>query len=110
MITKAFRMRVHPEHVAEYERRHAPIWPELAAALESHGVRRYFIFLDETTCDLFAYAEIESEARWQAIAATEVCQRWWQSMRALMPSNPDGSPESRDLRQVFDLRFSRPRA
>ena len=61
------------------------------------------IFLDEVTADLFAYAEIESEERWQAIAGTDVCQRWWQSMKPLMPSHADGSPESRDLRQVFEL-------
>jgi L-rhamnose mutarotase len=104
MITKAFRMRVHPEHLTEYERRHTPIWPELEATLKAHGVHRYVIFLDEATADLFAYAEIESEERWQAIAGTEVCQRWWQSMQALMPSHPDGSPEASDLRQVFELR------
>ena len=102
-MIKAFRMRVHPDQMAEYERRHTPIWPELQATLVAHGVRRSFIFLDETTSDLFAYAEIESEERWQAIAATDVCQRWWQSMKPLMPSNADGSPESRELRQVFDL-------
>jgi L-rhamnose mutarotase len=104
MIIKAFRMRVHPQHVAEYERRHNPIWPELEAALKTHGVRRYFIFLDETRADLFAYAEVESDEHWQAIARTDVCQQWWQSMKALMPSHPDGSPESHDLRQVFELR------
>jgi L-rhamnose mutarotase len=103
MIVKAFRMRVHPQHVAEYERRHNPIWPELEATLRAHGVSRYFIFLDDDTCDLFAYAEIDSEERWQAIAATDVCRRWWQSMQALMPSSPDASPESRDLRPVFQL-------
>ena len=104
MIIKALRMRVHPQDIAEYERRHNPIWPELETALKTHGVRRYFIFLDETTADLFAYAEIDSEEQWQAIARTDVCQRWWQSMQALMPSNPDGSPESREMRQVFELR------
>ena len=103
MIVKAFRMRVHREHAAEYERRHNPIWPELEAVLRAHGVSRYLIFLDDTTGDLFAYAEIESEERWQAIATTDVCRRWWRSMQALMPSNPDASPEGRDLRQVFRL-------
>jgi L-rhamnose mutarotase len=103
MIAKSFRMRVHPGQGVEYERRHRPIWPELEAVLRAHGVSRYRIFLDDATGDLFAYAEIESEERWQAIAGTDVCQRWWQSMKALMPSNPDGSPESRDLREVFEL-------
>ena len=96
-------MSVHPDHVAEYERRHNPIWPELETVLKAHGVGRYFIFLDETTCDLFAYAEVDSDERWQAIARTDVCQRWWQSMKTLMPSHADGRPESRDLRQVFEL-------
>jgi len=77
VIRKAFRMSVHPEQHAEYERRHNPIWPELERVLRDHGVRSYSIFLDPATHDLFGYAEIEDEARWQAIAATDVCRRWW---------------------------------
>jgi L-rhamnose mutarotase len=103
MIRKAFRMSVHPEHYDEYVHRHNPIWPELERTLFDHGVLSYSIHLDETTGDLFAYAEIESEERWQAVAATEVCQRWWRHMKELMPSNPDGSPVSRDLRDVFHI-------
>jgi len=89
---------------AEYERRHLPIWPELEAVLIAHGVRTYSIFLDSATNDLFAYAEIDGEARWRAIASTEVCRRWWHSMRELMPSNDDESPVARELREVFYLK------
>ena len=103
MLRKAFRMSVHPDQHAEYERRHRPIWPELEQVLLAHGVRTYSIFLDDATSDLFAYAEIESEERWQAIAQTEVCRRWWRSMRELMPSHPDDSPRASDLREVFHL-------
>jgi len=103
MIRKAFRMSVHRGRESDYERRHNPIWPELEAVLVEHGVRTYSIFLDEEADDLFAYAEIESAERWAAIAATPVCRRWWQSMRELMPSHPDASPVSRDLREVFHL-------
>ena len=100
-------MSVYPGQEAEYARRHQPIWPELEAVLVAHGVRDYSIFLDPQSGDLFAYAEIESEERWQAIAATPECRRWWQSMRELMPSNPDHSPVARDLREVFHLSSSR---
>jgi L-rhamnose mutarotase len=99
----AFRMSVHRGRHAEYERRHNPIWPELEAVLRDHGVVAYSIFLDPETGDLFAYAEVESEERWRAIAETEVCRRWWASMRELMPANADSSPVSRDLREVFRL-------
>ena len=103
MIRKAFVMAVHPGHEAEYERRHRPIWPELEAVLQAHGVHNYSIFLHEETRQLFAYAEIEDEARWAAIAQTEVCQRWWKHMVDVMPSNPDPSPVARGLCEVFHL-------
>jgi len=103
MIRKAFVMSVHEGREQEYERRHQPIWPELEAVLKAHGVHNYSIFLDPTTRQLFAYAEIEDEARWAAIAATPECRRWWQHMADVMPSNPDASPVAHDLCEVFHL-------
>jgi len=103
VLRKAFKMSVNPDRHEEYTRRHNPIWQELRDALVAHGVRSYSIYLDPETSELFAYAEIESEERWQAIARTEVCRRWWRHMRELMPSNPDDSPVARELREVFHL-------
>ena len=103
MVRRAFRMWVTDEQAGEYERRHNPIWPDLEATLLEHGVRTYSIFLDDQTNELFAYVEFESEERWAQIAQTEVCQRWWRSMRQIMPSNPDNSPVSRDCREVFHI-------
>jgi L-rhamnose mutarotase len=103
MIRKAFRMRVNEGAAGEYERRHRPIWKELEEALIGHGVQTYSIFIDQEAGDLFGYVEIESEERWAAIADTEVCQRWWRHMRDVMPANPDASPVSRDLREVFHI-------
>lgn len=103
MIRKAFRMSVNAGQHAEYERRHNPIWAELEQALRAHGVHTYSIFLDERTGDLFGYVECESEERWNAIGATGVCQRWWKHMRDIMPSHPDNSPASQELKEVFHL-------
>src|SRR5215212_1297074 len=103
MIRKAFKMSVHPDQHAEYTRRHNPIWPELEETLRAHGVSTYSIFLDEHTSELFAYVEFESEERWKQIAQTDICQRWWQRMREIMPSNPDNSPYCQGLREVFHL-------
>jgi L-rhamnose mutarotase len=103
MIRKAFRMSVHPGREQEYAARHQPIWAELAAVLRAHGSHNYSIFHDPRTHELFAYVEIEDEARWAAVARTEVCQRWWKFMGDLMPSHPDGSPVVRDLSEMFHL-------
>lgn len=103
MIRKAFVMQVNPGAHAEYERRHNPIWPELQAVLKESGAHHYAIFLDQEHNLLFATVELESEERWKEVASTEVCQRWWKYMREVMPTNPDNSPVSAELKEVFYL-------
>ena len=103
MIRKAFRMRVNAGAEGEYERRHQPIWADLERVLLDHGVRSYSIFLAPDTRDLFGYVEVEDETRWDAIASTDVCRRWWRHMREIMPANPDDSPVSYGLREVFHV-------
>jgi L-rhamnose mutarotase len=103
MIRKAFLMQVHPDQHAEYEKRHCPIWTELHKVLTDHGVHNYSIFLDKQTSQLFGYVEIEDEARFGAIANTPECKKWWAYMKDIMPSNPDNSPKSRELAEVFHI-------
>lgn len=103
MIRKAFVMTLFPGMEEEYTKRHNPIWPKLSETLTAHGVRNYSIFLDRATNRLFAYAEIEDESRWNQIAETPVCRRWWTSMKPLMATNPDESPTAENLTEVFHL-------
>jgi L-rhamnose mutarotase len=95
MIRKAFAMSVNAGCEEEYERRHQPVWEELAQVLQAHGVHNYSIFLHPETRQLFGYAEIESEERWAAIAETH--------MRDVMPANEDASPVSTGLREIFHM-------
>lgn len=103
MIRKAFKMKVYPDRIAEYTARHNPIWPELQEVLQARGVLTYSIFYDADNHTLFAYAEIESEERWQSIAQTDVCRRWWDHMAELMETHADNSPVSTELKEVFHL-------
>ena len=103
MIRKAFLMSVNAGSEEEYERRHRPIWPELEQTLKEHGAHSYTIFLDASTRQLFGYVEIEDEERWNAIANTPICRKWWAHMKEIMPSNPDNSPIARELREVFHI-------
>jgi L-rhamnose mutarotase len=106
MIRKAFVMQVNVGSEAEYIRRHNPIWPELETVLKEHGVVNYSIFLNPATRQLFAYAVVEDEARWNAIAETPVCRRWWNHMKELMPVNSDYSPKADSLTEVFHIEAS----
>lgn len=103
MIRKGFLMKVRVECHDEYRRRHDQIWPELSAVLREHGVGFYSIYLDARRSLLFAHVELESIERWNAVAATDVCRRWWAFMRDIMETNPDDSPVTEDLAEVFHL-------
>jgi L-rhamnose mutarotase len=99
----AFRMKVNAGQEAEYIGRHNPIWPELESTLLAHGVTSYTIFLDRQSGDLFAYAEVDDLARWQAIAETPICRQWWDHMAPLMPTHADNRPVAGDLEEIFHI-------
>jgi L-rhamnose mutarotase len=103
MNRKCFVMQLNGGAEEEYRRRHNPIWKELEDVLRSHGVHNYSIALHPGTNQLFAYAEIEDEGRWQAIAETPACRRWWDHMANLMEVNADHSPRVIELRELFHL-------
>jgi L-rhamnose mutarotase len=103
LIRKAFVMAVNPGKADEYLSRHNPIWPDLASTLKLHGVHNYSIFYHSSTRQLFGYVEVEDDARWAAIAKTEVCHRWWRYMSEIMPSHEDGSPLTARLTEFFHL-------
>jgi L-rhamnose mutarotase len=103
MIRKAYVMSVNAGQEKEYAKRHNPIWAELEKVLKDNGVHNYSIFLHPETRQLFSFVEIESEERWNSIANTPICKKWWAHMKEIMPSNPDNSPVSLELREVFHI-------
>ena len=102
-MLKAFKMKLFPGMAAEYEKRHNELWPEMKEMIHAYGGKNYSIFLDEETLTLFGVLEIEDEQKWAESANTEICRRWWHFMADIMETNPDESPVSVDLKQVFHL-------
>ena len=98
-----FVMSVNADQLQEYIKRHSPIWPELEKTLKDHGAHNYSIFHDSKTHQLFGYVEVEDLSRWNEIANTEICKKWWNYMSPIMPSNLDHSPISRSLEEVFHM-------
>lgn len=94
-------MKMFPGFKEEYRKRHAEIWPELVKLLKDEGIGNYSIFLDEETNTLFAYQEQTGDSSSQDLGTTEVVQKWWKYMADIMETNPDNSPISIPLEQVF---------
>ena len=103
MRREAFKMFLLPGKKEEYKRRHANLFPELKQLLSESGVRNYSIYLDEKTNTLFAYQELEGDGGSQDLGATEICQQWWAYMADIMVTNPDNSPVSIPLSEMFHM-------
>jgi L-rhamnose mutarotase len=99
----AFKMQLHPGQTEEYKRRHDEIWPELAQLLRETGISDYSIFLDEETLALFGVLQIQDPTNLDELPKHPVMQRWWAYMADIMATNPDQSPVSVPLKEVFYL-------
>jgi L-rhamnose mutarotase len=96
-----FKMTLNEGQKAEYIKRHDEIWPELKTLLKSAGISEYSIFLDEETNTLFAFQKVSGEGGSQDLGKTEIVKKWWSFMADIMKSNPDNSPVTRELEEVF---------
>ncbi len=97
----AFKMQLFANQKEEYKKRHDEIWPELVALLKQTGISEYSIFLDESTNSLLGVLKAEDPALLSNLPAHAVMQKWWQYMGDIMESNPDNSPVSVPLEEVF---------
>lgn len=97
----AFKMFLNPGQKQEYKKRHDEIWPELKKLLKEAGVSEYSIFLDEETDTLFAFQKVSGEGGSQELGQTEIVKKWWKFMADIMKTNPDNSPVSIPLEEVF---------
>ena len=100
----AFKMKLKAGCKEEYRKRHDEIWPELAELIRSTGVSDYSIFLDEETNTLFAIQKQSGEASSQDMGNHPVVKKWWAYMADIMETNPDHSPVTTPLEEVFYLK------
>ncbi len=99
----AFKMNLKPGFKDEYKKRHDAIWPELAELIKSTGVSDYSIFLDEETNILFAVQKQSGQQSSQDLGSNPVVKKWWAYMADIMETNPDNSPVTIPLIEVFHL-------
>jgi L-rhamnose mutarotase len=100
----AFKMKLKPGCKQEYINRHCRIWPEVAALIKNSGISDYSIFLDEETNILFGVQKVSGDISSQGLGSEEIQQKWWDYMSDIMEVNPDNSPVTTDLEEVFYLK------
>ena len=81
MKREAFKMFLKSGYEKEYERRHAAIWPELKKMCQ----------------------KTKGEESSQDMGANPIVQKWWDYMADIMKVNPDNSPVTIPLPEVFHM-------
>jgi L-rhamnose mutarotase len=101
MTRVAFKMKLKPGFMKEYKKRHDEIWPALTLELSKAGLTDYSIFFDEETNALFAVQKQSENNTADLLPQTEIVKKWWKYMAEIMEVNPDNSPVSLPLTEVF---------
>lgn len=97
----AFKMKLNKGQKEVYKKRHKNIWPELKKLLKDNGVSEYSIFLDDETNTLFAFQKVTNNQGSQDLKDNTIVQKWWDFMSDIMAVNPDNSPLSKPLEELF---------
>jgi L-rhamnose mutarotase len=98
-----FVLHVEPEHVEEYARRHAEVWPEMRQALTEAGWRNYSLHLAPGGTVIGHFECDDLEAAQAAMAATEVNERWQQEMQVFFAGNDRADTGLTPLPEIFHL-------
>jgi L-rhamnose mutarotase len=99
-----FLLKVRPERLEEYRRRHQAVWPEMLDALRAAGWHNYSLFLREDGL-LAGYLETpDFDAALAAMARTDVNARWQAELAPFFEELDGSRPEGMStLDEVFHL-------
>ncbi|WP_156761184.1 L-rhamnose mutarotase [Microbacterium karelineae] len=100
----AFRLRVKPEMLDEYMRRHDPVRPEMLDEIAASGRRNYSIF-HLGGGELVGFYETDDDAASQAyLASSEVAARWEAEMAPFFLAQDGRADQSAEtFPEVFHL-------
>ena len=103
MKRDAFALRLKPGCAEEYKKHHDAIWPELKAELRKAGISDYSIYLDEKTNTLFGFRYLADDNTKNELFQKDIVKKWGQLMKDILETNPDGSPGSEPLKEMFHM-------
>ena len=106
MQRACFRLRVRPDRLDEYARRHAAVWPEMLQALKESGWDNYSLYLaPEGTLVGYVEASDSIEQARARMALTEVNARWQAQMTEFFEGLDGSAPDEgfELLEEIFHL-------
>jgi L-rhamnose mutarotase len=100
----AFKLRIKPDAIEEYESEHKRVWPELLAKLKAVGICDYSVFRRGQDLTLVLRTD-DFDKAWDELDKDPVNQRWQEFMGRLFEPVPDKQNGERFamMKEVFYL-------
>lgn len=98
-----FQLRVKQEKLAEYTARHAAVWPEFLAEMESAGWRNYSIFSRGDGVLIGYFETADREAAQAHMLATEIDACWQKEMEDFFDRSHSGAEGFTELVEIFNM-------
>src|SRR3989441_3194501 len=101
MERACFYLRLYPGTEAEYDRRHAAIWPEQQAAIRDAGIRNMSGFRRGT--DVWYYTECQPDAKtaFAELGASKANLKWNDSFRPIIAELTQADGERIWFEEIF---------
>jgi L-rhamnose mutarotase len=100
-----FLLKVKPDRLDEYKRRHASVWPDMLKALSETGWRNYSLFLGADGL-LVGYCETDDfEAALRGMAQREINTKWQTEMAPFFEDIGESNADQAMVRleEIFHL-------
>lgn len=111
LFAQTLELKDDPALIAEYRKQHRAVWPEVAGALRSIGIRSMRIFLHGNRLFMIFEADdsFDPSRDFQSYTQTARCREWDELMRTFQQQVP-GAREGEwwtPMEEVFDLSWCR---
>jgi len=98
-----FTFDIYDGKVAEYEKRHAEIWPELVDALKACGFTNYSIFRRGLTTIGYLEAVPDKATAFAKLANYEVNAKWAKWFEDIIVNLADSQGNLMELKEIWHL-------
>lgn len=100
-----FLLKVKPEKIEEYKKRHREVWPDMLQALRETGWHNYSIFLRDDGLFVGYFETPDYKRALAEMAKREVNERWQRDMAPFFEALEGRRPDEgfQRLEQVFYL-------
>jgi L-rhamnose mutarotase len=96
-----FALVVDPERVANYDARHATVWPDMLEGLAASGFQNYSGFRRGSQVVYYGEFEPDMATAFARMGETDVNRRWGESFRGIITTLTDETGHVFSAREVF---------